>query len=99
MYVTDATNFQIDDVVIVHRLNIAATGVKTEISGRITAKDTGTDYIEIEVLATAPGAVTNDNTSSTSGLNVVHAGSMYAEGSRSRSGRYSFPSEIVNYTR
>lgn len=97
MYVTDASNFQIDDVVIVHRLNIDATGVKTEVSGRITARDTATDYIEIEILATAPGAVTNSSAQA-SGLYVVHAGSMYAEGSRSRSGRYSFPSEIVNYT-
>lgn len=96
MYVTDASNFQVDDVVKVHRLSVS--GVFTEISGRITVTNTtGTDYVEMVVIATAPGAVTN-NSSLVIGLPVVYSGSAFAEGSRSRTGRTTFPSEIINYT-
>lgn len=98
MYITDASIFQVDDVLIVHGLTINATGVKTEISGRVTATNViGTDYVEYAVTITAPGAVVN-NAASVVGLQVVYSSTAYAEGSRSRSGRYRFPSEIINYT-
>jgi hypothetical protein len=101
MYVYDADQFQLDDMVKVHNLNIAATSVRTEISGLVVTKGetVGTgDYIEIKVIASAEGAVTNNSATLTVGLPVVHAGSAFAEGSRSRTGRYRFPSEIFNYT-
>jgi hypothetical protein len=101
LYVQDADQFQVDDVVKVHRLNIASSTTYTEISGLVTGRGENAgvgDYIEVKVLATAPGAVTNNSASLSIGLPVVHAGSAFAEGSRSRTGRYKFPSEIFNYT-
>lgn len=98
MYVTDASMFQVDDMLSVHGLTIASGGALTEIMGRVTATNTtGTDYVELAVIGSAPGAVTND-AAAVVGIPVVHAGSAYAEGSRSRTGRYRFPSEISNYT-
>lgn len=98
MYVADASMLQEDDVVTVHALNIAATGVKTESNFRVISTNTsGTDYLEVEAVATGPGAVTN-NASTVLDLHVVHSGSAHAEGGRSRTGRYKFPSEIINYT-
>ncbi len=101
MYVSNASEFQVDDLIKVHGLSIAATGVRTEISILVTATNTtGTDYIEGTVTASAPGAVTNN--SATAGINVgnyvVSMGSAYAEGSRSRTGTRKFPSEIKNFT-
>lgn len=101
LYVSDADQFQIDDTVKVHNLNIAASTTRTEISGLVVARgETGGtgDYIEIKVTESAPGAVTNNSATLTVGLPVVHQGSAFAEGSRSRTGRYRFPSEIFNYT-
>lgn len=96
IYITDASSFQADDVITIHGLPLSAS--KTEVTFRITSTDTsGTDFVEAVAIATAPGAVTN-NASSVVGLQVVWSGTAYAEASRSRTGRYSFPSEILNYT-
>jgi hypothetical protein len=89
---------QVDDMLSIHGLTINADSTKTEITGRVTATNvTGTDYVELAVTITAPGAVVN-NTAVVVGLQVVYMATAYAEGSRSRSGRYRFPSEIINYT-
>ena len=101
MYVTDASEFQVDDMLKVHGLVINSGGAKTEISFRVTATNTsGTDYVEGTVVASAPGAITNN--SSTSGVNqgnyVVRMGSAFAEGARSRTGSRKYPSEILNNT-
>lgn len=98
VYMTDVSLFQVDDMLSIHGLTLNSGGALTEITGRVTATNvTGTDYVELEVQVTSPGAVVN-NTAVVVGIPVVHAGSAYAEGSRSRSGRYRFPSEISNYT-
>jgi hypothetical protein len=54
-------------------------------------------YVEAICTATGPGAVTN-NAAGIVGLPVVYSGSAFAEGARSRNGRYRFPSEMLNYT-
>ena len=100
MYVSDASIFQVDDVLKIHRLTVNSSGLRTEITGRVTSTDTSSssaNFVEIAVTATAPGAVTN-NAAAVVGIPVVYMGTAYAEGSRSRSGRYKFPSEITNYT-
>lgn len=99
MYVSDASNFQVDDVVTVHLLEITSTAQRINVNGRVIVKNTtGTDYLEIEVLATAIGAIVNNSATQTVGKYVIHSGSAYAEGSRSRTGRYKFPVELSNYT-
>lgn len=100
MYVTSAEDFQEDDMLNVQKLEINSTNVKTEINGRVTAvnKSSSPYWVELEVTATAPGAVTNNSATLTVGLQVIWSGTAYAEGSRSRTGRYKFPSEIQNNT-
>ena len=97
IYITDASLFQTDDVLKIHRLTVNSSSVKTEASFRvISTNTTGTDYVEAECLGTTL-AVTN-NAAGVVGIPVVYQGTAYAEGSRSRTGRYKFPSEIINYT-
>lgn len=98
MYLTDASLLQTDDMLSIHGLTVNSDSTKTETTGRVVSTNTtGTDYVEIEITLTVPGAIVN-NASSVVGLQVVLMGTAYAEGSRSRSGRYKFPSEITNYT-
>ena len=95
IYLTDATEFQEDDVITIHRLPLSSGS--TECSFRINSVNTtGADYVEAEALATT-AAVTN-NASSVTSLAVIYSGSSFAEGSRSRTGRKKYPSEILNYT-
>lgn len=99
MYLTDASLFQVDDMLSIHGLTLNSAGTKTEITGRVVATNTtGTDYVELAVTITAPAAVNNSTSPTAEALQVVLSGTAYAEGSRSRTGRYKFPSEIVNYT-
>lgn len=96
IYMTDASNWQTDDVLKIHRLPLSSG--TTEVGFRVVSTNTaGTDYVEAECIATASGAITN-NAATVVGLQVVHSGSAYAEGSRSRTGRYKFPTDILNYT-
>jgi hypothetical protein len=96
IYVADASMWQADDVLKIHRIPYGSTTV--EASFRVTsANTTGLDYVEAVAIATAPGAVTN-NAATIVGIPVVYSGSAFAEGSRSRNGRYRFPSEMLNNT-
>lgn len=95
IYVEDASSFREDDTITIHLLPLSAT--VTEANFRIVSTNTtGTDYVEAVALTTT-AAVTN-NAAAVVGLAVVWSGSAYAEASRSRTGRYRFPSEITNYT-
>lgn len=97
IYMTSVAEWQTDDVLKIHRLPLSSG--TTEVGFRVVSKQGTTSpyYVEAECIATAPGAVTN-NAASVVGLQVVHSGSAYAEGARSRTGRYKFPSEVLNYT-
>lgn len=96
IYVTDASLLQTDDVVKIHYLPLSSG--TTEVSFRVnTINVTGTDYIEAECVATASGAITN-NAASVVGLQVIYAGSAFAEGAKSRTGMSIYPSQIINYT-
>lgn len=97
VYVDDASNFQVDDSVGL--FNLALTGGSTyNMLGRVTLTNTsGADYIEIELTNTAPATVLNGSNNN-EGKYVYLLGSAFAEGSRSRSGRNKYPTEIKNYT-
>lgn len=97
IYVTDASKWQIDDVVKIHNLPLSAG--KTEVNFRVTLVQSTASpyYIEAECVATASGAITN-NAASVVGLMVIYSGSAFAEGSRSRTGRTQYPSNITNNT-
>jgi hypothetical protein len=97
VYVDDGSMFQIDDILKIFGVTTSGA-IKTEIVGRVIALPTvaGSDhYIDLE-LTQAATAVANAATNV--GAHVVYMGSAFAEGSRSRSGRYRFPSEIINYS-
>lgn len=97
MYVTDATDFQLDDNVNVFGLDL--TGSLTgELSGVATEVNTaGADYIEFRV-TTAPAATVLNSSSQNIGKYIIKMGSAFAEGARSRTGRILFPNEISNFT-
>lgn len=93
MYVADAGNFQVDDVVKVFSVDMTSGTV--DLTGRVTL--TGTGYIEIEV-TTAPASTLLNSSSANVGKYVYLIGSAYAEGARSRTGRSIYPTEVTNYT-
>ena len=97
IYLSDATLWQQDDMLKIHQLPYGST--TTEASFRVVSTNTvaNPQYAEVICVTTAPGAVTN-NAASVVGLQVVHSGSSFAQGSRSRSGRYRYPSQIMNYS-
>lgn len=97
IYVSDASKWMIDDVVKIHNLPLSSG--KTEVNFRVTLTQSSATpyYIEAECVATASGAVTN-NAATVVGLMVIYSGSAFAEGSRSRTGRTQYPSNITNNT-
>lgn len=101
VYVTDASMFQIDDVVKIFAVGTDATGPTAtgsiDLQLRITVKNTdGADYIEGE-FTLAYANILNVSAAS-NGKYMVLIGSAYAEGSRSRSGGFVFPFELANNT-
>lgn len=96
MYVDDASMFQLDDVITIFSLDL--TSGTADLNGRVTAVNTsGTDYIEFEPL-NVPASTLQNTATDNDNKYVYLIGSAYAEGSRSRTGRQRFPSEIKNYT-
>jgi len=93
IYLTSVSELQTDDIIVIHRLVMGSSTI--EVQFRIVS--VGATFVEAMAINTAPAAVTN-NASTGVGLQVVLAGSAFAEGSRSRSGRYKYPSQITNYT-
>lgn len=99
LYMADASEFQTDDVIIVHNLVINSGGAKTEVPFRVVSKDvSGTDFLEVVCLHTAPGAITNNSATDSIGKYIVYSGSGFAEGSRSRTGHRTFPTQVKNFT-
>lgn len=97
IYVDDASIWQADDVVKIHRVPLTG-GTQTELSFRVVSTNTtGADYIEAQLVA-APGTTVINNASTVTALAVIYSGSAFAEGSRSRSGRTKYPSNITNNT-
>lgn len=102
LYVTTGTgtNFQVDDMIKVLGLTYNTGGVLDEISARVTA--TSANYLEIvqtsQTLTGGTSGLIVNNAASVIGLNVLYAGSAFAEGSRSRTGSITFPINIKNYT-
>ncbi len=98
IYVDDASNFQADDVV--HIMQVALTSGSDTLQLRITGKNTtGADYIEGVCVNVPIGATpTVLNTTANEAKWVYLAGSAYAEGSRSRTGRTTLPIEVKNFT-
>ncbi len=97
VYVDDASNFQIDDTIVLFNLTLTAgTG---ELNGRITAVNSASApyYVEFE-----PINVPLSTLVTSAGANLDKymylTGSAYAEAARSRTGRVRFPAEIKNYT-
>lgn len=96
VYVDDASNFQVDDTIMIRNLTMTA-GPKADLNARVTGTNTvNADYLEIECTAVPTSTVVNSTASE--GLYVFLQGSAYAEGSRSRKGRSKFPIECTNYT-
>ena len=99
IYIDDASKFQADDILTIHRLPQASGNItQRESQFRVVSTNTtDADYVEARCIATNPVAVTN-NASTVTALSVVYSGSAFAEGSRSRTGRTEYPSNIENNT-
>lgn len=97
VYVDDASNFQVDDSVGFFNLDLTG-GTVCNLLGRVTKVNTsGSDYLEFEATNTPPTTVLN-SANANEAKYVYWLGSAFAEGSRSRTGRNKFPSEIKNFT-
>jgi len=97
LYVADASNFQIDDTIVV--FNLTLTSGTGDMNGRITLVQSTTAPYYIEFEPTTTMFSTLVTTASTNITNYVYlVGSAYAEAARSRTGRQRFPSEIKNFT-
>jgi len=96
MYVTDASEFQVEQNIVVFGLDLTSgTG---DLTGVVSTVNTdGADYIEFRVTEALYSTVLNSSDAN-EGKFVVSAGSAFAEGARSQSGRIQFPYEITNYT-
>lgn len=99
VYVTDASLFQPDDVVTIFQMGTGPGGTATgsdDLVGRVV--ETGTGWIELELTAAITNLLNTAAAAITGNKYVLLSGSAFAEGSRSRSGRNVFPSEIKNFT-
>jgi len=97
VYVDDASNFQIDDMIVIFKL--ALTAGSGNLTGRVTATNTsGADYIEFECVNALPSTIINSGggLAGNEGRDVYLIGSAFAEGSRSRTGRNKFPLTVEN---
>jgi hypothetical protein len=97
MYVASASEFQIDDTVVVFSLDLTSgTG---DLNGRVTLVNSTSSpyYIEIEPINVPYSTLQN---TALDNLNkyVYLTGSAYAEAARSRTGRQRVPAEIKNFT-
>jgi hypothetical protein len=97
LYVDDSSNFQIDDVICVFKVDMTSGSVN--LVGRVTATDTtaSLNYIEFKVNE-APVSTLLNTSSANEDKWVYQIASAYAEGARSRTGRQKFPTELTNYT-
>lgn len=97
VYVDSASNFQVDDIITIFQL--ALTSGSANLQGRVTGKNTTSSpyYIEFEATNVPPSTILN-NTTDNEDKWIYLAGSAFAEGSRSRTGRTKFPTVIGNYT-
>ena len=97
MYVADASNFQIDDTIVV--FNLTLTSGTADLNGRITAVNSSASpyYVEFEPI-NVPYSTLRTAALSNVGNYVYLTGSAYAEAARSCTGRSRFPAEIKNYT-
>lgn len=96
VYVDSAADFQIDDVIIFWKLDLTSgTG---NLQGRITAKNSSASpyWLEFETVNAMTSTVLNSS-SANEDKNIFLSGSAFAEGSRSRTGRNKYPTEIKNY--
>lgn len=100
IYLTATSNFQVDDLITIHGLNGTTTSTGQEDTFRLTQVQSTSSpyYVEAVATGTTTEAITNNSATLTVGLRVVYAGTAYAEGSRSRTGRLTFPIEAKNYT-
>jgi hypothetical protein len=97
VYVADASNFQVDDTVVLFSLDL--TSGTADLNGRVTlVNSTGSPfYIEIEPINVPASTLLTAATNNLAKY-VYLTGSAYAEAARSRTGRQRFPSEIKNFT-
>lgn len=102
LYVTagDGTGkFQIDDMIKVFGLVYNVAGTRTELSFRVTA--VSANFLElVQTSPTLAAAIKNNSATAGDDIGniVVYTGSAFAEGSRSRTGRFTFPYLIQNFT-
>lgn len=96
VYVDSAAELQLDDNLVIFGVDMTAGSV--DLAGVVTdVNTTGADYVEIRVTEAPVSTLLNSSSANISKY-VVKAGSAFAEGARSRTGRILFPYELGNYT-
>lgn len=94
IYVDDASVFHVGDIVRVY--NVATTGTATYIQAIVTAINTsGADYLTVRWVMTVANVT---NLASNVDKYVCMVGTAAAEGDTSKTGSYTLPIEISNYT-
>ena len=97
VYVEDASNFQIDDTIVI--FNLTLTSGTGDLNGRITLVNSTASpyYVEFEPTNVPLSTLENGATENLDKY-VYLVGSAYAEAARSRTGRSRVPAEIKNFT-
>lgn len=95
VFVDDASKFLVDDVVWLRRVPNGAASAYLDIKGVVTAVDTSANTILVRSNASV-SSVSNDTDAND--ITVFVIGRAAAEGDRSRTGNYSTPLEVENYT-
>lgn len=96
IYLTSTVMWQADDILTIHRLPLSSSSI--EASFRVVSVNSTTSPYYVEAVALNTTAAVTNNAASVTGLQVVYSGSAFAEGARSRNGRYRFPTEIMQNT-
>ena len=94
VYVSDYTEFRVRDIIWVRNTPQATTAtILYQLKGIVTAVASG--YITVRAIETQANV---SSAADTVGLNVFVIGSAAEEGGRSKTGSYTFPIEVTNYT-
>lgn len=95
VFVVDATQFRIDDVIWIRRVPNGAGSDYLEVKGVVVNVNTGSNYILVRASETV-ASVSNDTDANS--IDVFVIGRASAENDRSRDGGYTLPLEVENYT-
>lgn len=104
VYVASSADFQPDDAILLDGIYMTG-GATTQLHGVVYAKSASgvsPAYLEFKLTQAPSATIINSGGGATAAYNigsyVVYSGSAFAEGARSRAGRYKVPYDVYNNT-